>query len=236
MRPLLELEDVHTYYGDSHILKGISMNVEAGEVVGLLGRNGTGKTTTLRSITGVQSPRRGTIRFDGEDVTGEDVVDISKRGIKLVPEDRRLFADMTVRENLQISKDTTYSSNWTTERVVELLPRIEERIDQRAGTLSGGEQQMVAIAQALLANPRLILLDEPMEGLAPQIVEQIISAIEEITQTDIPIVIVEQDLSICLELIDRGYVLHKGEVKMQESSAGLSERADEVEQYLSVAV
>jgi len=233
---MLELSDVHTYYGDSHILRGISMTVEEGEIVGLLGRNGAGKTTTLRSITGIQPPREGTVHFEGADITGTDITDISTAGIKLVPEDRRPFSGLTVEENLQLSVDHTYGDDWTLDRVFSEFPVLEERTEQLAGQLSGGEQQMLVIAQALLGNPKIILLDEPMEGLAPQIIEQIADIIQFISEEGIPILLVEQQLTTCLRLMDRGYLLHKGEIQMSGSTEEFRSSEDTVQKYLSVSV
>ncbi|WP_336133637.1 ABC transporter ATP-binding protein [Natronomonas amylolytica] len=233
---MLELSDVHTYYGESHVLKGVSLTVGDGEVVGLVGRNGAGKTTTLRSITGTQPPRNGTIRFEGDDITATDVAATSRLGIRIALEDRRPFPDLTVRENLKLSKDTTYGTDWTFDRVLDVLPRLEERLDQQATHLSGGEQQMLVIAQALLGNPKLIMLDEPMEGLAPQIVERIVDLIAEIKKAGIPILLVEQNFETCLELMDRGYLIHKGEIKFSGSKAEFEDIPEEVERYLGVKV
>ena len=233
---MLEVENIETYYDDSQVLRDVSLEVGAGEVVGLLGRNGAGKTTTLRSITGIQPPRTGTIRFEGEPITNEDVTTISQRGIKLVPEDRRPFHSLTVRENLQLSTDERHGNDWTVKRVIEEFPRLKERSSQRAGQLSGGEQQMLVIAMALVANPKLVLLDEPMEGLAPQIVSIITDIVERIGEDGIPVLLVEQNLNVCLDLIDRGLLLHRGEVKLEGTSAELSASTDEVERYLSVDI
>jgi branched-chain amino acid transport system ATP-binding protein len=233
---MLELEDVHTHYGESHILKGISMSVEDGEVVGLVGRNGAGKTTTLRSITGTQPPTKGSVRFNDQDITGMSVPNTARRGIRIVLEDRRPFPDLTVKENLQLSQDTTHGSDWTLDRVYDVLPRLLERSNQQAAHLSGGEQQMLVIAQALLGNPKLILLDEPMEGLAPQIIETIVDLIETINENDISVLLVEQNFNVCLKLMDRGYLIHKGEIKYSGSRDEFAEIPDEVEQYLGVKV
>jgi branched-chain amino acid transport system ATP-binding protein len=233
---MLELSNVHTYYGESHVLKGVSLTVGDGEVVGLVGRNGAGKTTTLRSVTGVQPPRNGTVRFAGDDITATDVAATSRLGIRIVLEDRRPFPDLTVRENLKLSEDTTYGTDWTLERVLDVLPRLEERLDQQATHLSGGEQQMLVIAQALLGNPKLIMLDEPMEGLAPQIVDRIVDLIAEIKETGIPILLVEQNFETCLELMDRGYLIHKGEIKFAGQKTEFEDVPEEVERYLGVKV
>lgn len=233
---MLEVQNIETYYDDSQVLRDVSLEVGAGEVVGLLGRNGAGKTTTLRSITGIRPPRTGTIRFEGEPITNEDVTAISQRGIKLVPEDRRPFHGLTVRENLQLSTDERHGDDWTVARVTEEFPRLEERSNQKAGQLSGGEQQMLVIAMALVANPKLVLLDEPMEGLAPQIVSIIADIVKRIGEEGIPVLLVEQNLNVCLDLIDRGFLLHRGEVKLAGTAEELSESTDEVERYLSVNI
>lgn len=233
---MLELENLHTYYGESHILKGISMSVQEGEIVGLVGRNGAGKTTTLRSITGTQPPKKGTIRFLNQNITAMDVPKTARQGIRIVLEDRRPFPDLTVRENLQLSRDSTYGSEWTIDRIYDVLPRLEERSNQRAEHLSGGEQQMLVIAQALLGNPKLILLDEPMEGLAPQIIDRIIDLIAKINEDGISVLLVEQNFDVCLELMDRGYLIHKGEIKYSGTKREFEQIPDEVDQYLGVKV
>jgi branched-chain amino acid transport system ATP-binding protein len=231
---MLEISNINTSYGDSQVLWDVSLTVEEGEVVGLLGRNGAGKTTTLRSITGIQPPDSGDIHFKGENITDESVTDISRRGIKLVLEERRPFTGLTVEENLQISVDTRHGDEWTVDRALEEFPRLEERLDQRAGHLSGGEQQMLVIAQALVGNPEIILLDEPMEGLAPQIVDQIVDIVDRIKAANIPVLLVEQNFEICMELMDRGYLLHKGEIKFSGETADFAEATDEIDQYLGV--
>lgn len=231
---MLEIDKIETSYGDSQVLWDVSLTVEEGEIVGLLGRNGAGKTTTLRSITGLQPPDSGEVYFKGDRLTDRSVTDISRHGIKLVLEERRPLSGLTVEENLHISADQTHGDEWTVSRILEEFPRLGERINQRAGHLSGGEQQMLVIAQALLGNPELILLDEPMEGLAPQIVEQIMGIIEQIKKAGIPILLVEQNFKVCMELIDRGYLLHKGEIKLSGDVNRLSDSMDEINQYLSV--
>lgn len=233
---MLEVDGIDTYYGDSQVLRDVSLSVGDGEVVGLLGRNGAGKTTTLRSIAGIQAPRTGQVTFEGEEITGHSVPNISRRGIKLVPEDRRPFGGLTVEENLQLSVDTSHGDDWDVPRVFDEFERLYERSNQRASDLSGGEQQMLVIAMALVGNPKLVLLDEPMEGLAPQIVDQIIGIIDLVKEVDIPVLLVEQNVEVCLELIDRGYLLHKGEIRMEGSAAELADATDEIERYLGVRV
>jgi branched-chain amino acid transport system ATP-binding protein len=233
---MLEVDGIDARYGDSKVLWDVSLSVGDGEVVGLLGRNGAGKTTTLSAIAGVQPPSAGTVTFDGEDITGQSVSTISRRGIKLVPEDRRPFDGLTVRENLQLSTDTTHGEDWDVARALEEFAQLDERANQRAGDLSGGEQQMLVIAMALVGNPKLVLLDEPMEGLAPQIVDQIVDIVRRVREADIPVLLVEQNVDVCLDLIDRGYLLHKGEIRMAGSAAELADATEEIDRYLGVRV
>lgn len=233
---MLEVDAIDTYYGDSQVLRDVSLSVDDGEVVGLLGRNGAGKTTTLRSIAGIQPPRAGTVTFEGEDITGRSVPVISRRGIKLVPEDRRPFGGLTVRENLELSVDTAHGDAWDVERVLDELERLRERSNQLASALSGGEKQMLVIAMALVGNPKLVLLDEPLEGLAPQIVDRIVDIVRQVNEADITVLLVEQNVEVCLDLIDRGYLLHKGEIRMAGSAAELGAATEEIERYLGVRV
>lgn len=231
---MLEVDEIATFYGPSQALWDVSLAVGDDEVVGLLGRNGAGKTTTLRSIAGVKQPRSGQIVFDGVDITEDGATSTARRGITLVPEDRRPFKSLTVGENLRLSHNTLHGNEWTVDRVFAEFPQLDERRTQMADQLSGGEQQMLVIAMALLANPRLVLLDEPMEGLAPQIVEQITDIIERVSQSGIPILLVEQNLDVCLELADRAYLIHKGEVKHSGDAATFVDDAPEVKNLLSV--
>lgn len=233
---MLEVDGIDARYGDSQVLWDVSLSVGDGEVVGLLGRNGAGKTTTLSAIAGVQPPSAGIVTFDGEVITGHSVSKISRRGIKLVPEDRRPFDGLTVRENLELSTDTTHGEDWDVPRALEEFTQLDERANQRAGDLSGGEQQMLVIAMALVGNPKLVLLDEPMEGLAPQIVDQIADIVRRVREADIPVLLVEQNVEVCLDLIDRGYLLHKGEIRMAGSAAELADATEEIDRYLGVRV
>ena len=233
---MLDVENINTFYGESHILHDVSLSVSDGEIVALVGRNGAGKTTTLRSITGIQPPETGTVRFENEDITHEDIPSIAEKGIRIVLENRRPFPALTVEENLQLSKDTTYGSEWTIDRIEEFLPRLGERMDQNAGSLSGGEQQMLAMAQALVGNPKLMLLDEPLEGLAPQIVETIVEIIEKINDAGMPILLVEQDFNVCLDLMDRGYILHKGEIKLSGDVNDFLDAEDKIDRFLGVNI
>lgn len=236
VKSMLDVENINTFYGESHILHDVSLSVSDGEIVALVGRNGAGKTTTLRSITGIQPPETGTVRFENEDITHEDIPSIAEKGIRIVLENRRPFPALTVEENLQLSKDTTYGSEWTIDRIEEFLPRLGERMDQNAGSLSGGEQQMLAMAQALVGNPKLMLLDEPLEGLAPQIVETIVEIIEKINDAGMPILLVEQDFNVCLDLMDRGYILHKGEIKLSGDVNDFLDAEDKIDRFLGVNI
>jgi len=216
-QPILELEDVHTYYGAIHALKGISLTVNEGEVVTLIGANGAGKSTTLRSINGLNHPRDGRIRFQGRDITNAAPHGIVKSGIAQSPEGRRLFPRMSVLENLQMGAfQRTDKANFgeDLDRVFELFPRLYERRQQKAGTMSGGEQQMCAIGRALMARPKLLLLDEPSMGLAPIFVEKIFEIIGEINAQGTPILLVEQNALMALDAASRGYVLETGTIAL----------------------
>ena len=245
---LLEIDGVDAYYGESHILRDLSMHVEDGEICTLLGRNGAGKTTTLRSIAGATPPevRDGTVTFQGEDVTGVSVEDVSVKGISLVPEERRVFGNLTVAENLHLAEVVRNKSNTmgrsldfeggglTTEEVYEDFPRLAERKEQRAGTLSGGEQQMLAIARALKQNTDLLLLDEPYEGLAPQIIESVESAVERINDLGTTILLVEQNAAAAINLADRAYVIDQGSIVFDGTAEELREDEATRERYLGV--
>jgi branched-chain amino acid transport system ATP-binding protein len=215
--PILELEDVHTYYGAIHALKGISLTVNEGEIVTLIGANGAGKSTTLRSINGLNHPRRGRIRFRGRDITHAAPHGIVKHGIAQSPEGRRLFPRMSVLENLEMGafqRSDRAGLKEDMERVFQLFPRLHERRLQQAGTLSGGEQQMCAIGRALMAHPKLLLLDEPSMGLAPIFVEKIFEIIGEINAQGTPILLVEQNALMALDAASRGYVLETGRIAL----------------------
>jgi branched-chain amino acid transport system ATP-binding protein len=238
---ILELEDVHTFYGTIEALKGISINVRQGEIVTLIGANGAGKSTTLRSINGLNHPRRGRIRFQGKDITTDSAHDIVKSGISQSPEGRRLFPRMSVLENLlmgtfqRADRNDRKAVNADLDRVYELFPRLAERKQQRAGTLSGGEQQMVAIGRALMAHPKLLLLDEPSMGLAPIFVERIFEIIREINAQGTPILLVEQNALMALDVANRGYVLETGTVALADDAKKLKENEDVRKTYLGVA-
>ena len=222
--PLLELDDVHTFYGTIEAIKGISLVVHEGEIVTLIGANGAGKSTTLRSIQGINKPKRGSIRFDGTDIVGHPPHEIVRLGISQSPEGRRLFARMTVLENLEMGafqrRDKSGVSE-DVERVFGLFPRLAERRAQKAGTLSGGEQQMCAMGRALMARPKLLLLDEPSMGLAPVLVERIFEIITEINQQGTTILLVEQNALMALDIAARGYVLETGVVALTDEAVAL---------------
>jgi branched-chain amino acid transport system ATP-binding protein len=209
---MLELNDVHAYYGDSHVLRGVSLALGKGEAVGLLGRNGAGKTTTLLTIMGYLRPPKGSIHFGGERLDGLHPYLIARRGIGFVPQERRIFPSLTVRENLTVGERRNGSVRWRLDEVLEIFPNLRERQMHLGCHLSGGEQQMLAIARALLVNPELLLLDEPSEGLAPIIVDKIVHVLREVKGKGLPILLVEQNLATALALADRHYVLAKGAV------------------------
>ena len=233
---ILELEDVHTYYGAIQALKGISIEVREGEIVTLIGANGAGKSTTLRSINGLNRPRRGKIRFKGEEITNRPAHEIVKLGIAQSPEGRRLFPRMSVLENLEMGAfqrargDKDMQSDL--ERVYTLFPRLAERKSQHAGTLSGGEQQMVAIGRALMARPKLLMLDEPSMGLAPIFVERIFDIVREINAQGTPILLVEQNALMALDVANRGYVLETGHVALADDAKSLRNNEQVRKTYL----
>jgi branched-chain amino acid transport system ATP-binding protein len=221
---VLELEDVHTYYGTIQALKGISIDVREGEIVTLIGANGAGKSTTLRSINGLNHPRRGKIRFQGDDITATPAHEIVRRGISQSPEGRKLFPRMTVVENLEMGafqRTDKDGIDEDMERVFALFPRLAERKSQKAGTMSGGEQQMCAIGRALMARPKLLMLDEPSMGLAPIFVEKVFETIVEINRQGTPILLVEQNALMALEVAQRGYVLQTGTIALAGSAQSL---------------
>ena len=234
---LLEVNDIHSYYGNIHALKGISLTVEEGEIVTLIGANGAGKTTTLRTISGLIKPRQGNVMLEGEDTRMYAAHDLVFKGIAMVPEGRGIFAKMSVRENLEMG---AYSRNdkegilkdldW----VFEILPRLKEREKQIAGTLSGGEQQMLATARALMAKPRLLLMDEPSMGLAPVLVEAIFDTIERVNQEGTTILLVEQNATMALSIANRGYVLQTGEIVVSDTAANLQKNEMVQKAYLGI--
>jgi branched-chain amino acid transport system ATP-binding protein len=233
--PILEIEDIHTYYGSIHALKGISLTVNEGEVVTLLGANGAGKSTTLRSINGLNRPRQGAIRFQGRDITSVPAHEIVKRGIAQSPEGRRLFPRMSVTENLEMGafqRSDRPGIRDDMDHVFGLFPRLQERRNQKAGTLSGGEQQMCAIGRALMARPKLLLLDEPSLGLAPIFVERIFDIIKQINEQGTSILLVEQNALMALDHASRGYVLETGTIVLADAAAALKTNEQVRKTYL----
>ncbi len=233
--PLLEIEDMHSYYGHIEALRGISLTVDEGEVVTLIGSNGAGKTTTLRSIHGILPPKQGRIIFAGEEIQGVPAHELISRGIAQSPEGRRIFFRMTVLENLEMGayhRNDASGIREDMDRVFHLFPRLKERTKQEAGTMSGGEQQMLAIGRALMSRPRLLLLDEPSMGLAPVLVERIFETIREINKQGTTILLVEQNANIALEIATRGYVLETGTIVNSAPAAELREDPAVREAYL----
>ena len=221
---VLVVDDVHVYYGAIHALKGVSLRVGAGEIVTLIGANGAGKSTMLRAINGLNRPRKGTIRFEGKDITTDSPHSIVKNGIAQSPEGRRLFPRMSVTENLEMGafqRDDRENFKGDMDRVFELFPRLYERRAQKAGTMSGGEQQMCAIGRALMARPKLLLLDEPSMGLAPIFVEKIFEIVIEINEQGTPVLLVEQNALMALDVARRGYVLQTGQIALEGPAAEL---------------
>jgi branched-chain amino acid transport system ATP-binding protein len=231
--PLLELDAVDTYYGAIHILQGVNLHVGTGELVCLLGGNASGKSTTLKTILGIVRPRNGSVRFEGEDVTKRTTSYRIRQGIAIVPENRRLFAPMTVLENLQMGAYLRGGgSKEDYERVYELFPRVYERRNQLAGTLSGGEQQMVAMGRALMNQPKLLLMDEPSMGLAPILVERTFEIIKQVHESGTAMLVVEQNANVSLSIADRGYVLSTGRLVLEGKAADLIENEDLRRAYL----
>jgi branched-chain amino acid transport system ATP-binding protein len=234
---LLEISHVDTYYGDSHILFDLSITVEAGEVVCLLGRNGAGKTTTVRSVAGLTPPRAGAITLRGRDIVGLPPFRIARLGIGFVPEDRRVFPNLTVHENLEVARRTWgngSASAWSEERVFDLFPILRERRRQAGGTLSGGEQQMLTIARTLMGNPDILLLDEPSEGLAPIVVETLRVQLRRLKASGLTILLAEQNVRFVSDLGDRVYILEKGMVRYQGPMAGFLTDDEVRRTYLAV--
>ena len=232
--PVLSVEDVYTSYGLSQVLFGVSLHVAAGECVCLLGRNGVGKTTTMRSIMGLTPPHRGSVRWKDRDIAGWAPWDVAQAGIGFVPEDRRIFADLTVWENLDVASRSRGADGFTVERVCQLFPKLAELSGRQGGFLSGGEQQMLTIARTLMGNPELLLLDEPSEGLAPLVVAHLKEQIARLKSEGLTILLAEQNVEFCLDLADRVYVLEKGHIRYHGTAAEF--RADESirHQYLAL--
>jgi len=231
---LLRVAAIDTYYGDSHILKALSLEIRRGETVALLGRNGAGKTTTLKSIVGWVPPRRGTILFAGDDITGHEMMANARKGISLVPEERRIFTNLTVAENIKLAAVTARRKGWSLHDVYARFPRLRERAANRGDEISGGEKQMLAIARALVQDARLLLLDEPTEGLAPLIVREVEAIVREIKANGMTILLVEQNFYSALAVADRCYILDQGTVKFEGTPAELRDNAEVVSRYLHV--
>lgn len=234
---MLELRDIHTYYGDSYILQGVSLEVTPGQVVALLGRNGAGKTTTINTIVGFVPPRRGQIIFKDKDVTTEPSHTTAQMGMALVPQGRRLFPSLSVHENITLgarTREDNGSDDWTLDLIYELFPILQERAGHGAGQLSGGEQQMAALARALMTNPDLLLLDEPSEGLAPLIVREIRRVLLELKERDLSILLVEQNLPLAAGIADWIYVMNKGTIVFEGTPADLRDAEDVQAGFLGV--
>ena len=233
----LEVENIHSYYGNIHALKGISLTVEKGEIVTLIGANGAGKSTTLRTICGSIKPREGKVRFDDEDLSAYRAHEIISKGMSMVPEGRRIFARMSVSENLEMGAFTRNKGPEITkdlERVFVLFPRLKERRSQLGGTLSGGEQQMLATARSLMAHPRLLLMDEPSMGLAPVLVEAIFETIVQINKEGTTVLLVEQNAQMALSVANRGYILQTGTIVLTDSAANLRQNEMVQKAYLGI--
>jgi branched-chain amino acid transport system ATP-binding protein len=228
---ILRVDDIHTYYGDAYVLQGLSLELAEGQILGLLGRNGVGKTTLVNSIVGFNRPRRGRILFKGEDVTGFSSFQTVRKGMGLVPQGRRVFPSLNVEENLEVAST---NGAWTLPRVYELFPRLEERRQQRAKTLSGGEQQMLAIARGLMTNPDCLIMDEPSEGLAPIIIQTVWQAVSKLKAQGLSILLVEQNAALALQLVDYVHVMSKGRVVYSGAPDALWADEDVKSRYLGI--
>jgi branched-chain amino acid transport system ATP-binding protein len=228
---ILRVEDIHTYYGDAYVLQGLSLELAEGQILGLLGRNGVGKTTLVNSIVGFNRPRRGRIVFKGNDITGLSSFETIRNGMGLVPQGRRVFPSLNVEENLKVAST---NGAWTLRRVYELFPRLEERRKQRAKTLSGGEQQMLAIARGLMTNPDCLIMDEPSEGLAPIIIQTVWQAVSKLKAQGLSILLVEQNAALALQLVDHVHVMSKGRVVYSGTPQALWADEDVKSRYLGI--
>jgi branched-chain amino acid transport system ATP-binding protein len=231
---ILEVNDIHTYYGDAYVLQGLSLALEQGQILGLLGRNGVGKTTLVNSIVGFVPPRRGRIVFKGADVTAVSSFETVRRGMGLVPQGRRVFPTLTVEENLRVAARGASRHGWTLERIYPLFPRLAERRRQRAKTLSGGEQQMLAIARGLMTNPDCLIMDEPSEGLAPIIIQAVWQIIRKLKQEGLSILLVEQNAALALQLVDYVHVMSKGRVVHSSDPQSLQRDEAVKSKYLGI--
>jgi branched-chain amino acid transport system ATP-binding protein len=231
---ILEVQDIHTYYGDAYVLQGLSLKLEQGHILGLLGRNGVGKTTLVNSIVGFNPPRRGTIIFKGDDITHVSSFETVRSGMGLVPQGRRVFPTLGVEENLLVALRSPDRHGWGLERVYELFPRLLERRRQRAKTLSGGEQQMLAIGRALMTNPDCLIMDEPSEGLAPIIIQGLWEAIGKLKEQGLSILLVEQNANLALKLVDYVHVMSKGQVVYSSKPEVLKANDEIKSNYLGI--
>ena len=232
--PILDVQDVHTYYGDAYVLQGLSLQLEEGQIVGLLGRNGVGKTTLVNTIVGFNPPRRGKVVFKGVDITGQSSFGTIRGGMGLVPQGRRVFPSLNVEENLKVAERAGGRHGWNLERVYALFPRLKERHDQRARTLSGGEQQMLAIGRGLMTNPDCLIMDEPSEGLAPIIIHGVWEAIAKLKKEGLSILLVEQNAALALKLVDYVHVMSKGRVVYSSSPQELWANEQVKSSYLGI--
>jgi len=231
---MLEIKDIHTYYGTSHILFGISLNVEKGEAVCLLGRNGAGKTTTFRSIIGLTPPKTGSIKFEGQEIVGKPPYRIAQLGIGFVPDDRRIFPDLTVRQNILVARREKEGAAWNLDSIYALFPKLKDLETHMGNQLSGGEQQMLTVARTLMTNPQLMLLDEPGEGLAPLVVKAMGEQLGEIKKTGITMLICEHNVGLSMALSDRCYVMDKGTIRFQGTIDDLKKNEEVRKKYLMV--
>ena len=232
--PILEVQDIHTYYGDAYVLQGLSLKLEQGQILGLLGRNGVGKTTLVNSIVGFTPPRRGKIVFKGEEITNNSSFETVRSGMGLVPQGRRVFPTLSVEENLLVAERSTERHGWNLERVYNMFPRLRERSTQRARTLSGGEQQMLAIGRGLMTNPDCLIMDEPSEGLAPIIIQGVWEAIGKLKEQGLSILLVEQNAALALRLVDYVHVISKGQVVYSSSPQELWANQEIKSNYLGI--
>lgn len=235
---MLEVKDIHSYYGKSHILQGVSMTLNEGELVCLLGRNGVGKSTTLKSIMGLVRPSEGSIRFHGQELIGKRPYEVARLGVGYVPEDRRIFRSLSVHENLLMgvkgSKGAAGNGGWTVERVYEKFPKLKDRRDNKGGHLSGGEQQMLTVARTLMGNPKLILIDEPTEGLAPLIVKDVLEMLAAVRNSGVTVLMVEQNFKASIKVADRFYIMGKGQMVFEGNTEALLAAEDVRKNYLEV--
>jgi len=236
---LLDVDEIHSYYEKSHILHGVSLKLKKGELVCLLGRNGVGKSTTLKSLMGIVQPREGSVLFDGQSLIGKEPYQISRMGIGFVPEDRRIFRSLTVNENLLMGikrekNEASSKQGWAIEKVYEAFPQLKERKDSKGAYLSGGEQQMLTVARTLMGNPQLMLIDEPTEGLAPTIVKDVLNMLSAIRESGVAILMVEQNFKAAIKIADRFYIMSKGQIVFEGDSSALQAAEDVRRQYLEV--